>query len=229
MTTENVSPFTGHPHVTKRKASFVKKKISFTTLDRDSSAHRGDVIRADEISKVISIDQYISKATSVIGKIVKKEQIKTRRYEAKIQDDIKTQAWEEVINEIKAYQEKQDKYFDLLESHCMEIVKCAISTIVSDFDDDIKVCSTIESIISKTKNENDAVIVVSPEHEELASKFALDNDWKVETSSKLESNECELRVKNGSYRSHFSGCLDALYSTLNKEKNINRSDSQIFV
>ncbi|WP_086929853.1 HrpE/YscL family type III secretion apparatus protein [Agarilytica rhodophyticola] len=227
MTVESTAIFDKQPHVENQLKSFVKKKISFAALNRDPNGRRGDVVRANEITKVMGIDQYISKATSVIGKIVKREQHKTRKYESKIQEDIKTHAWQQVLTEIKNYQDKQDEYFDLIELHCSDIVKSAISTIVADFDDDLKISSTIEALISKTKNENNAIIVVSPEHEELATKYAIDNDWSVETSSKLSSSECELRVKNGAYQSQFSGCIEALYSVLDKEKQSYKNDSSL--
>lgn len=207
------------PHVIDKPNNFTKSKISFPLNKNRKNIKNGDIIKAENIAKIIAIDNYTLKAHTTIGKIVKMEKIRTKRRELSIREETEIKAWEKTLHEIQRYQENQKEYFDLIEGHCINIVENAIKSIADKFDDELKICSTIESIISKTKNENNATIVIHPTQEIWAAKLAVDNDWNIETNPNIDIDQCELKVMNGCYRSSFTGKLKALLDSLHKDTN----------
>lgn len=206
-----------NPHVGSNTGGFTKKRISLPLNSDQANTRKSDVIKAGDISKIISIDEYVEKADATIGKIVKVERERTRKHEISLRKEIEEKAWEKALNEIQQYQDNQEKYFELIESHCTKIVEDAIHYITEDFDDELKISSTIESIISKTKHQNNATIVVHPSQEQWTAKIAIDNGWGIETNPDVGVDQCELMVMNGCYRSSFTGKLKALFDSLQRD------------
>lgn len=172
------------------------------------------IIKAKEIDGVVHIVDFARKAkVSIENYRLQQESELQSRYEDMLAK-VRLDTTKKFVSDVEIFLSNQEKYFDMLEQHCMVIVRQSLAHLLGDIEDDTKLIASINLAATDLKEQSTVVLKVNPEQLSIASPLAESQNWQIDVDANIACGDCQFDVSLGSYISHFKTTVDLLIDTI---------------
>lgn len=172
------------------------------------------IIKAKEIEGVVHIVDFARKAkVSVENYRLQQESEMQSRYEDMLAK-VRLDTTKKFVSDVEIFLSNQEKYFDMLEQHCMVIVRQSLAHLLGDVEDDTKLIASVNLAAKELKEQSTVMLRVNPEQLSIASPLAQSQNWQIDVDASIACGDCRFDVSLGSYISHFKTTVDLLIDTI---------------
>lgn len=172
------------------------------------------IIKAKDIDSVVHVVDFARKTKVCIEKYrLQQENEMQSRYENMLAK-VRLETTKKFVSDVDVFLSNQNKYFDMLEQHCMVIVRQSLAHLLGDVEDDMKLVASINLAAMELKEQSSVVLKVNPEQLSIASPLAQSQNWTIDTDESIACGDCQFDVSLGSFISHFKTTVDLLIDTI---------------
>lgn len=172
------------------------------------------IIKAKEVDSVVHVVDFARKTKVCIENYrLQQESEMQSRYEDMLAK-VRLDTTKKFVSDVDVFLSNQKKYFDMLEQHCMVIVRQSLAHLLGDVEDDTKLIASINLAATELKEQSSVVLKVNPEQLPIASPLAQSQNWQIDADENIACGDCQFDVSLGSYISHFKTTVDLLIDTI---------------
>lgn len=172
------------------------------------------IVKAKEVDSVVHVVEFARKAkVSIENYRLEQESEMQSRYEDMLAK-VRLDTTKKFVSDVDVFLSNQKKYFDMLEQHCMVIVRQSLRHLLGDVEDDTKLVASVNLAATELKEQSNIVLKVNSKQLSIASPLAQSQNWKIEPDENIACGDCQFDVSLGSYVSHFKTTVDLLIDTI---------------
>lgn len=192
------------------KNYFVAKKLDFP----ENFDNPPRIIRAAEFDEIRSTNDFVKKMRQEINEYRIEQESLLKEHQARVLEETEKEGIQKFITSLETFQREQKYYFDLLESHCRQIVKCSLTCLLEEVGDEQRLLATVKAVAKSVQDESSVTLTVNSRYTSLMSPVAKEHQWAFELDDKLASDECEFSVPLGKYKSCFKTSVNTLMEVI---------------